>query len=141
MARDMIATHVYAGSTPVAHSKNKKEKLMKILSWNSVRSGNVIKFGDDLEIVYDVQHDSKVLQSVSMVSFTYENCSTIVTRKNPFKEVIFPGACEDNECDCRGECKGTEIYSEKFSIDAIKVVADSVKDFIDKKIKKVFYAE
>ena len=74
-----------------------------------------------------------------MVSFSYENCSTIVSRKHPFTEIIFPDACKNDECNCRGECKGTEVPNEKFSIDAIIVVANCVKDFIDKKNKKVFY--
>jgi hypothetical protein len=114
---------------------------MKKLSWDSVRSGNVVKFGDSLEIVFDVQYDGEILQSVRMVSFAYENCSTTVSRKHPFKEVIFPDACKNDECNCIGECKGIEVPSKKFSIDAIKVVANTVEEFIDKKIKKVFYAE
>ena len=76
-----------------------------------------------------------------MLRFSHENVSTIVSRKNPFKEIKFPDACENDECNCRGKCKGTEVPSDKYSIDAIKVVASTVKDFIDSKIKKMFYAE
>jgi hypothetical protein len=115
---------------------------MKKLHWNTVRSGNVVMFGDELQIVYEVSHDGDILQAVRMVSFSHENCSTIVSRKSPFKETLYPVDCLNDKCDCRWDFHPyVEVPSDKYSIDAIKVVADTVEKFIDSKIKKIFYAE
>jgi len=115
---------------------------MKNLGWNTIRSGNVVMFGDELQIVYEVSHDGDILQAVRMVSFSHENCSTIVSRKSPFKETLYPVDCLNDKCDCRWDFHPyVEVPSDKYSIDAIKVVANSVGDFIDNKIKKMFYAE
>ena len=113
---------------------------MKKLSWDTVRSGNVVKFGNELQIVHDVAHDGAILQAVRMVSFSHENCSTSASRKHPFKETLYPVECLNDECNCRTDYHPyVEVPSDTYSIDAIKVVANTVKDFIDKKIKKVFY--
>lgn len=99
------------------------------------RTGNVVRLKTkNLVIITDVRENT-----TSWVSFDSENCSGVSQNKTETK----PRPCGCNygvpgNFDCE-QCRGTGTYQETvYGMNDAKVLADCVKDYIQKRLLKNF---
>lgn len=110
---------------------------MEPLGYHYIQKGNVVKFGDRHYIVIKTKNKDSpagknLLMSVEMIPFDASNGSIIVSRNHPFKKKVYQSECIERICGHGhyDECPFDLIEDKQKSIDTIKKISSTAKDFI-----------